>query len=155
MPLDRRAIGAKISAWRKAKKISQTELAQQIGVNRSTLSLWESGKQLPQPAQLCSLAQYMGVPTEALAASRKGAKTIAREVVANMHGIKAQEGLKILFDDSNTIEALCEALGRLSQTTPASDAEALQLGKAYLAFGEIINNALADRDTERGEAEGE
>lgn len=155
MPLDRRAIGAKISAWRKAKKISQTELAQQIGVNRSTLSLWESGKQLPQPAQLCSLAQYMGVPTEALAASRKGAKAIVREAVANIHGIEAQEGLKILFDDFNTIEALCEALGKLHQTVPASDAEALQFGKAYLAFSEIVSNALADRDIERGEAEGD
>lgn len=153
MLLNRKNVGAKIAAWRKENKISQSQLAQQIGVNRTTLSLWESGKQLPQPAQLETLAKCIGVPVEALSVSRKSAKALAREVIADINGTEAQRGLKVMFGGSDVIQDLCEALGKLQQSVPESDVEALQLGKAYIAFNQIVSNALADRDIERGEAE--
>lgn len=153
MLLDRKTVGAKIAAWRKENKISQAQLAEQIGVNRTTLSLWESGKQLPQPTQLETLAKYMGIPAESLSVSRKSAKTLAREVIADINGTEAQSGLKVMFGNSDVIQNLCEALGRLQQSIPASDVEALQLGKAYIAFNQIVSSALTDRDIERGEAE--
>ncbi len=46
---------------RKEKKLTQQELADTIGVERSSIGKYESGKALPSPSVLVALSDYFGV----------------------------------------------------------------------------------------------
>ena len=50
----------KIKAYRKQCGMSQAELANRVGVERSAVAKWESGKSLPQAAHLVKLAEIFG-----------------------------------------------------------------------------------------------
>ena len=50
----------KIKAYRKQCGMSQAELAKRVGVERSAVAKWESGKNLPQAARLVALAEIFG-----------------------------------------------------------------------------------------------
>lgn len=51
---------------RKAAGLSQTYVAQQLGVAKSTYSLYESGKREPDVTKIKKLAQIIGVSSDAL-----------------------------------------------------------------------------------------
>lgn len=50
-------IGKKVQELRENKEISQTQLGKQAGLNQTTLSLIETGKQLPSLGSLIKLGQ--------------------------------------------------------------------------------------------------
>lgn len=56
----------KLSKLRKAKDITQVELAQKLGVTQSTVSMWERGVSIPQTKDLGNIAQTLGVTVEEL-----------------------------------------------------------------------------------------
>lgn len=58
--------GSHIQQRRKAMGISQSALAAQIGVDKSYLSLVESGKRVPTEEQISNLSSILGLPTELL-----------------------------------------------------------------------------------------
>jgi DNA-binding XRE family transcriptional regulator len=64
-PLARR-IGEAITARRQAAGLSQTELAQAIGCNRSAISRWEMGTRLPALPHLLALGRALGCGAGAL-----------------------------------------------------------------------------------------
>ena len=49
-------MGEKIKEYRERLGLSQAELAEEIGVDRSSVSLWESGKTMPTIKNLRRLA---------------------------------------------------------------------------------------------------
>ena len=51
---------------RKNKKLTQMELAEQIGYSDKTVSKWETGESLPNIDTLCALADFYGVTLESL-----------------------------------------------------------------------------------------
>ncbi len=51
---------------RQEKGIGQTELAQQIGVSKGIISLWENGLREPNMYSLILLAQFFGVSIDYL-----------------------------------------------------------------------------------------
>lgn len=51
---------------RKEKKLTQTELANQLGIDQTTVSKWELDKALPDTATLIKLAEYFDVSTDYL-----------------------------------------------------------------------------------------
>lgn len=53
--------GSTIKALRELKKLTQAELAEQIGVSSKTISKWETAKGLPDISLLQPLAQALGV----------------------------------------------------------------------------------------------
>lgn len=53
--------GATIKQLRESKKLTQSELAEQIGVSSKTVSKWETAKGLPDISLLQSLAQALGI----------------------------------------------------------------------------------------------
>lgn len=53
--------GATIKALREARKLTQSELADMIGVSSKTVSKWETAKGLPDISLLQPLAQTLGV----------------------------------------------------------------------------------------------
>ncbi|MCD8086263.1 MAG: helix-turn-helix domain-containing protein [Clostridiales bacterium] len=56
----------RIQALRKAKGISQEELAEQAGVSRQAVSKWESGQSTPELEKLILLSDCFGVTTDYL-----------------------------------------------------------------------------------------
>ncbi|MBO6237008.1 MAG: helix-turn-helix transcriptional regulator [Schwartzia sp.] len=50
----------KIREYRKQRKWTQEELANRLGVERSAVAKWESGKSQPQAARLVALAEVFG-----------------------------------------------------------------------------------------------
>lgn len=57
-------IGEKIRELRKSKKISQEELAFQIGVSRQTIHKWEAGDARPGTDNLKSLSEFFKVSSD-------------------------------------------------------------------------------------------
>ena len=53
-------------ALRKLKKLSQEELAEQVGVSRQTLSKWETGESLPDIEKAKILADFLEVSLDDL-----------------------------------------------------------------------------------------
>ena len=76
----------KIVELRKAKGLSQEELAEQLGVSRQAVSRWELGQTIPDIPNLLQLCELFGVSADYLvreeeqtaAKSDQNAKTIAR-----------------------------------------------------------------------------
>ena len=50
----------RIQEYRKQRKWTQKELADRLGVERSAVAKWESGKSQPQAARLVALAEIFG-----------------------------------------------------------------------------------------------
>ena len=59
-------LGEKLQKLRKARSLTQEELAAQIGVSRQSLSKWESDGALPDTANIIILADLFGVTTDYL-----------------------------------------------------------------------------------------
>ena len=58
--------GKTILELRKAKNITQEELAAELGVTAAAVSKWENGYTLPDILMLCALADFFDVTTDAL-----------------------------------------------------------------------------------------
>ncbi len=56
----------KIREYRKQRKWTQEELAKRLGVERSAVAKWESGKSQPQAARLVALAEIFGCSVDEL-----------------------------------------------------------------------------------------
>lgn len=59
-------IGEQIKAARKAKSVSQEELAVRLGVVRQTVSKWENGMSVPDADVLIKIAELLDVPVSQL-----------------------------------------------------------------------------------------
>ncbi len=63
------AFAEQLREWRRARLLSQKDLATALGVALSTVQRWELGQNLPLPAQQRRLVQVLGItPQELLAA---------------------------------------------------------------------------------------
>ena len=58
---EREAFGARVREERKARRMTQPELAARVGVSVGTISATERGISLPQPGNLVKLQQELGI----------------------------------------------------------------------------------------------
>ena len=75
-------IGKNILELRKAKRITQEELAAELGVTAAAVSKWENSYTLPDIMMLCALADYFSVTTDDLL-GRNGVRMEAVVVAAS------------------------------------------------------------------------
>ena len=73
-------LGEKLQKLRKARHLTQEELATQIGVSRQSLSKWESDGALPDTANIITLADLFGVSTDYLLREAEAADAPAAPV---------------------------------------------------------------------------
>lgn len=59
-------IGENIRKYRKAKGLTQTELAKKLGTTQFVITNYERGRNNPTAAKLPEIAKALGVPLEAL-----------------------------------------------------------------------------------------
>ena len=69
--MDQVKVGEFISTERKAKKLTQKELAEQLGVSDKTISRWETGNGLPDMAYLTPLCDLLKVSVNELLSGEK------------------------------------------------------------------------------------
>lgn len=70
-------IGEKLQKLRKARGLTQEELAAKVGVSRQSLSKWESDGALPDTANILLLADLFGVSTDYLLREAETAQAAA------------------------------------------------------------------------------
>ncbi|MEA5039826.1 MAG: helix-turn-helix transcriptional regulator [Clostridiaceae bacterium] len=59
-------MGEKLTILRKARGLSQEDLAGKIGVSRQSVSKWESGQSVPEIEKVILLSDFLGVTTDYL-----------------------------------------------------------------------------------------
>ena len=59
-------IAEKLAELRKAKGVTQEEVAQSLSVSNKTVSKWENGVSTPDLFMLMALSKYYGVSTDTL-----------------------------------------------------------------------------------------
>jgi transcriptional regulator with XRE-family HTH domain len=60
-------------------RLSQSQLAQRVGVRQATVSEWESGKSTPGAVKLAMLAAEFGIPLSELRAAKSGELVYVRQ----------------------------------------------------------------------------
>ena len=55
-----------IKKFRKARQLSQQQLADAMGISRSTVAMWETGNSAPDRDMIIKLASFFGVTTDHL-----------------------------------------------------------------------------------------
>ena len=65
------SVGERITSLRKAKDISQVELAKLLGISRQAVSKWENDQSSPDTIRLIQLAEILNTEVEYLATGRK------------------------------------------------------------------------------------
>ena len=98
---------------RKEIDIYQKELAQNIGVSRSTITLYESGSRKPNLETLEKLADYFGVSIDYLLGKSNEREVIESkellyfddpEVVEICEQLKTRKDLKIIFNECKDLK---------------------------------------------------
>ena len=79
-------VGANISKYRKATGMTQTELADRLGLSFQAVSNWERGQSCPDIANLMALAGMFGVSVDKLLGSERAGK-----LVEEIHNEKSPE----------------------------------------------------------------
>ena len=114
---DMQEIGRRIAALRKAKNLTQAELAEQLSVSYQAVSNWERDESMPDIFKLPTLAAVLGTSVDALlagetaaeepnAAKTGGADAALRETVPTdgLSGLDSQ--LKRLEEELKSLECL-------------------------------------------------
>ena len=105
--------GKTILDLRKAKNMTQEELAAQLGVTPTAISKWENSNTLPDILMLCALADYFGITTDHLLGRDKGTlyayvAAPSEELVTKTAALAKEYGIETLrrFDDfAEAVEA--------------------------------------------------
>ena len=78
---DMQEIGRRIAALRKAKNLTQAELAEQLSVSYQAVSNWERGESMPDIFKLPTLAAVLGTSVDALLKLRRRNRTLRKRAV--------------------------------------------------------------------------
>lgn len=60
------SLGNNIKKYRKLNKLTQEELAEKVGMSKTTIVFWEKGTREPQNKELKKLSELFGVPVDIL-----------------------------------------------------------------------------------------
>ncbi|WP_035462118.1 helix-turn-helix domain-containing protein [Alicyclobacillus macrosporangiidus] len=83
--------GSRIAQLRRARGLTQAQLASAAGVSASTIAMYETGRRTPDPEQLDKLAAALGVPPDQLKSGPAGFEEAA-EVPAPAAPVAAEPG---------------------------------------------------------------
>ena len=93
--IDRNIIGQRITALRKAHNLTQSELADRLGVTHQAVSQWERSETLPDILILPKLAEIFGETTDHFLGlteeSAVPASTEAAQAEATMHSEQPED----------------------------------------------------------------
>ena len=107
-------LGKRISFWRKQLKLTQDQLAEQLGVTAQAVSKWENDQSCPDINMLPKLGQIFGISTDELLGNETSSRTYEAEVVKpeeeESEGVHVQHGNWEFKWDSGRRDSLLFAL---------------------------------------------
>lgn len=77
---------------RKEKNLTQSELAEKLGITNKAVSKWETGDAMPDTAQLLPLAEILGVSVDELLKGERAASSPEKEKPQDEDGICFSDG---------------------------------------------------------------
>ena len=92
----------RIKEIRKLKKITAKELAEQVNVAESTMSLYENGKREPDFETLSKIARYLEVSTDYLLGLSKNSALTEQKEKPSPEGESLEEDVIIVHRDGKT-----------------------------------------------------
>ena len=98
---------------RRSHKLTQTELAKEMGVTQQAVGMWERNKSEPTAAMYKKLARYFGVPTDVLMCNETTAPDLSVEETELVEDYRRLSG-----DDKDTIRLMTKRLQRGAQNVP-------------------------------------
>ena len=107
-------LGEKLQKLRKARSLTQEELAEKVGVSRQSLSKWESDGALPDTANIILLADLFGVTTDYL--------------------LREAEASQSTPDESPAVPSVVQLVAPQKKAPPA----ALLIGYCLLILGLVV-----------------
>lgn len=127
-------LGKNIYELRKAKAVTQEELAAELGVTAAAVSKWEKGNTLPDVLMVCALADYFAVSVDELLGRSRELKKL----------VLVTEG-----EDRKGIERLLRSHGFCAQCYAGDLAQAGQLCREQGAAGVLRIGHKPVSDSER------
>jgi transcriptional regulator with XRE-family HTH domain len=128
-------IGARLRAARLQAVLTQDELAQALGVDRSTVAKWETGQRSMTVANLIRAAAILEIPPQQLLVEPEGDRPAARtlsEVIIEQQAV--QTIARTLSQRPDAIPAVVAALKRWAQPGQApAESSAEDLHGSYAA----------------------
>jgi transcriptional regulator with XRE-family HTH domain len=136
--MDAQKTGAYLAALRKARGLTQQEIAERLGVSNKTVSKWESGGGFPDITVLPALAELYGVAADDILAGEtltEKRRESAGERVAEQRK-RLLSRLRTRFDVCFAISLALAAIARLG--VPYVSLAALPLSAALVWIGYIL-----------------
>lgn len=152
-----KSIAAIISTARRAKGLTQQRLADQVGVNRTTLALWELGRAIPSPENMGKLILLLDLPLDILDSvpiERQSKRPLTpSEKLQNQIDTITQKGggpgLALLLNDTASVTTLCKALAALDKLPVGSPQYLEQLKVAFNAAITVFQSATKGGGVEK------
>jgi len=119
---DTRKIGARIAELRKAKDMTQMELADLMLVSFQAVSNWERGNTMPDIAKLADLTRILGISIEELLGSEEQSR-IVNKVVNKDPEIKLEEAVENNQEVNVSMKVLVSLAPFLSSARLAKEME--------------------------------
>ena len=101
--MDQVKVGEFISTARKEKRMTQKELAEQIGVSDKTISRWETGNGLPDMAYLTPLCDFLGVSVNELLSGEKLPPAYSQGIETQQQITKHKDDVKARYVDPSKL----------------------------------------------------
>ena len=95
--MNQEKIGAFIAALRKERGLTQTALAEMLGISNRTVSKWENGDGLPDISLLPAIAQTFGITVDELLAGERNAAASEIKVTEVANGDTMKNQFQIAF----------------------------------------------------------
>lgn len=131
------AFSETLKKLRAKKGFSQTQLAEQMFVNQSTVARWENGSRLPDASMIARLSALLDVDVGTLLAAVNG----------------SEESPNILVVDDNKV-ILSDSLSVLEQVLPSAAITGFIRPQQTIEYAKTNRVALAFLDIEMGAASG-
>ena len=94
--MDQKKIGSFIAARRKDNNLTQSQLAEMLGITDKAVSKWETGKSMPDPSLFCPLCDLLHISVLSLL-QIIDLKRESRNILLLFHMGKNQSDLKYLI----------------------------------------------------------
>jgi transcriptional regulator with XRE-family HTH domain len=117
MTLARKEFARRLRAARESADLTQTQVAQQIGVNWATYQRWEVGRTSPQPGKMERIAEVLGVEVEHLRGTDEDTDTALERLVKQVDtNIRALRAIHVGIDGlTASLEELAGRVRRIEQ----------------------------------------
>ena len=146
--MDEIILAAKLSELRRAKGITQEQVASSLNVSNKTISKWENGSSTPELSMLAALAKYYGVTTDTLLGLEDGTRDTKRVIMDEFAGLDRRQAALKIFDileaiyPAYTENANCTNKGFVDLVPHTSD----KVNRSHICEPEMYSFKIASPD---------